>query len=48
MSRIRLVHNDTLSCEAILRKMPDGKSYARDIAEKYGLSLDRLLSKIKK
>ena len=32
----------------ILRKMPDGKSYARDIAEKYGLSLDRLLSKIKK
>jgi len=28
--------------------MPDGKSYARDIAEKYGLSLDRLLSKIKK
>ena len=24
MSRIRLVHNDTLSCEAILRKMPDG------------------------
>lgn len=30
----------------ILRKMPDGKSYARDIAEKYGLSLDSLLKKI--
>ena len=29
----------------ILRKMPDGKSYARDIAEKYGLSLDRLIEK---
>lgn len=32
----------------ILRRMPDGKSYARDIAEKYGLSLDRLISKAKK
>lgn len=31
----------------ILRKMPDGKSYARDIAEKYGLSLDRLMKKAK-
>lgn len=29
----------------ILRKMPDGKSYARDIAEKYGLSLDTILKK---
>lgn len=29
----------------ILRKMPDGKSYARDIAEKYGLSLDAILNK---
>ena len=27
----------------ILRKMPDGKSYARDIADKYGLSLEELL-----
>lgn len=32
----------------ILRRMPDGKSYARDIAEKYGLSLDRLLNKTKR
>ena len=32
----------------ILRKMPDGKSYARDIAEKYGLSLDELIAKAKK
>lgn len=32
----------------ILRRMPDGKSYARDIAEKYGLSLDRLINKTKK
>lgn len=24
MSRIKLVHNDTLSCESILRRMPDG------------------------
>ena len=31
----------------ILRKMPDGKSYARDIAEKYGLSLERLMKKAK-
>ena len=27
----------------ILRTKPDGKSYARDIAQKYGLSLDELL-----
>jgi DNA mismatch repair ATPase MutS len=31
----------------ILRKMPDGKSYARDIAEKYGLSLESLINKAK-
>ena len=31
----------------ILRAKPDGKSYARDIAEKYGLSLDHILEKIK-
>ena len=30
----------------ILRAKPDGKSYARDIAEKYGLSLDRILEKV--
>ena len=32
----------------ILREKPDGKSYARDIAEKYGLSLDKIMTKIKK
>ncbi len=31
----------------ILREKPDGKSYARDIADKYGLSLDKILKKIK-
>ncbi len=30
----------------ILRAKPDGKSYARDIADKYGLSLDRILAKV--
>lgn len=30
----------------ILREKPDGKSYARDIADKYGLSLDKILAKI--
>jgi len=32
----------------ILREKPDGKSYARDIADKYGLSLDKIMTKIKK
>lgn len=32
----------------ILREKPDGKSYARDIAEKYGLSLDKIMTKINK
>ena len=32
----------------ILRAKPDGKSYARDIAEKYGLSLDHILEKVQK
>jgi DNA mismatch repair protein MutS len=32
----------------ILREKPDGKSYARDIAEKYGLSLDKIMTKIKR
>jgi len=32
----------------IRRVRPDGKSYARDIAEKYGLSLDKILAKIQK
>ncbi len=31
----------------ILREKPDGKSYARDIADKYGLSLDKIMDKIK-
>lgn len=30
----------------IVRKTPDGKSYARDIAEKYGLSIDSIMKKI--
>ncbi len=30
----------------VRRAKPDGKSYARDIAEKYGLSFDKILSKI--
>ena len=32
----------------IMRAKPDGKSYARDIACKYGLSLDHILEKIKR
>lgn len=32
----------------ILRARPDGKSYARDIAEKYGLSLEHILSRVRK
>lgn len=32
----------------ILREKPDGKSYARDIADKYGLSLDKIMKKINK
>ncbi|MBQ5832331.1 MAG: hypothetical protein IIW43_02530, partial [Selenomonadales bacterium] len=32
----------------IVRKKPDGKSYARDIADKYGLSLDKIMEKIKR
>ena len=32
----------------ILREAPDGKSYARDFAEKYGLSIDRILEKIQR
>ena len=27
--------------ELILRERPDGKSYARDIADKYGLSIEK-------
>lgn len=32
----------------ISRKKPDGKSYARDIASKYGISLDQIIKKIEK
>lgn len=32
----------------IYRAKPDGKSYARDIADKYGLSYDSILNKIKR
>lgn len=31
----------------IMRTKPDGKSYARDIAEKYGLSLDHIMAKVR-
>ncbi len=32
----------------ISRQKPDGKSYARDIASKYGISLDKIIEKVKK
>lgn len=32
----------------IVRAKPDGKSYARDIADKYGLSFESIISKVKK
>ncbi len=32
----------------ILRARPDGKSYARDIAEKYNLSFDQIMNKVKR
>ena len=32
----------------ITRKKPDGKSYAKDIADKYGISLEHIIKKIKK
>ncbi len=32
----------------IVRQKPDGKSYARDIAERYGLTYDSILRKIKR
>lgn len=31
----------------ITRAKPDGKSYARDIAEKYGISYDKIMSRVK-
>ena len=32
----------------VRRAKPDGKSYARDIAEKYGLSIDKIMAKVEK
>ena len=32
----------------IMRKKPDGRSYARDIANKYGISFEHIVKKIKK
>ena len=32
----------------IIGKTPDGKSYASDIADKYGLSFDKITEKISK
>ena len=32
----------------IIRRRPDGKSYAKDITDKYGLSFDRVIDKLKK
>lgn len=32
----------------VVRKTPDGKSYARDIAEKYGLSSEKIMTKLEK
>ena len=32
----------------IYRAKPDGKSYAKDIADKYGLSFENLMKKCKK
>ena len=32
----------------IVRAKPDGKSYARDIAERYGLTYDSIMKKIKR
>ena len=32
----------------VIRKKPDGKSYAKDIADKYGLSFAQICKKIYK
>ena len=32
----------------ITRAKPDGKSYARDIADKYGLTYENIVKKVKK
>ena len=32
----------------IKRQKPDGKSYAKDIADKYGISYEHIMKKIKK
>ena len=40
------IHGSERSFE-IIRAKPDGKSYARDIAEKFGLSYDRIMDRVK-
>ena len=41
------IHGSERSFE-IVRAVPDGKSYARDIAEKYGLSAEKIRNKVKR
>ncbi len=41
------IHGSERSFE-ITRAKPDGKSYARDIAEKFGLSYDKIMARVKK
>jgi len=41
------IHGSERSFE-IIRAKPDGKSYARDIADKFGLSYDKIMAKAKK
>lgn len=41
------IHGSERSFE-ITRAKPDGKSYARDIAEKFGLSYDRIMERAKR
>ncbi len=41
------IHGSERSFE-IIRAKPDGKSYARDIADKFGLSYDKIMAKVKK
>ena len=41
------IHGSERSFE-IIRAKPDGKSYARDIAEKFGLSYEKIMASAKK
>ena len=38
---------DGLRSYKLVRTMPDGLSYAKDIAKKYGLELDKIIEKSK-